>query len=82
MYIVKNMKVRNKILMLIAVSIIVAASIATLSFIQTNKMTSNIEAVYEEKFIPNDWLSNAIAVNLRINSIIIELMMTTDAMHK
>ncbi|MEE1130385.1 MAG: methyl-accepting chemotaxis protein [Caryophanon sp.] len=82
MYIIKNMKVRNKILMIIAVSIIVAASIATLSFIQTNKMTSNIEAVYEEKFIPNDWLSNAIAVNLRINSVIIELMMTTDAMEK
>ena len=82
MNIIKNMKVRGKLLIIIAVSIIVAVSIASLSFVQTTKMTNNIEAVYEEKFIPNDWLSNAITVNLRINSIIIEMMMTTNMQEK
>lgn len=37
-------------------------------------MTNNIEMIYEEKFLPNDWLSNAIAVNLRINTTIVEMM--------
>lgn len=82
MNIIKHLKVRNKLLILIAISIIVAVSIAILSYVQTNKMTQNIETVYEEKFIPNDWLSNAIAVNLRISTIIVEMMMTTDMQEK
>lgn len=82
MNIIKHLKVRNKLLILIAISIIVAVSIAILSYVQTNKMTQNIETVYEEKFIPNDWLSNAVAVNLRISTIIVEMMMTTDMQEK
>lgn len=70
----KNLNVRNKLFLIVAIGIFVASLIATLSFFQVRTMKDNIEMIYEEKFLPNDWLSNAIAVNLRINTIIVEMM--------
>lgn len=69
-----NVKVQNKLFIIVAIGIIAASLIAVLSFLQARTMTNNIEMIYEEKFLPNDWLSNAIAVNLRINTTIVEMM--------
>lgn len=74
MQFLRNSKVYHKLLLIISIGILLAVMIASLSYKQSNTMTKNIEAIYEEKFIPNDWLSNAISVNLRINSIIIEMI--------
>lgn len=82
MKLLKNLKVRKKIILLIVISIMITLLIAGLSYVQTRNMTKNIEDIYEEKFIPNDWLSNAISVNLRIDSIIIALMKSTDDAEK
>lgn len=82
MKLLKNLKVRKKIILLIVISIMITLLIAGLSYAQTRNMTKNIEDIYEEKFIPNDWLSNAISVNLRIDSIIIALMKSTDDAEK
>lgn len=78
----KNLKVRNKIFVMIGISFFIAVTIAILSFVQTDKMTSTIETVYEEKLLPNDWLSNAIAINLRIDNIMMELIATDDTQTK
>ena len=82
MRLLKNLKVYHKLLLIITIGILLAIMIAGLSFKQSHSMSKNIEAIYEEKFIPNDWLSNAISVNLRINSIIIEMMKATSKSEK
>ena len=82
MGLLKNLKVYHKLLLIITIGIVLAIMIASLSFKQSDSMSKNIEAIYEEKFIPNDWLSNAISVNLRINSIIIEMMQATSKSEK
>ncbi len=82
MGLLKNLKVYHKLLLIITIGILVAIMIAALSFKQSNSMSKNIEAIYEEKFIPNDWLGNAISVNLRINSIIVEMMQATSKSEK
>ncbi|OCS84742.1 methyl-accepting chemotaxis protein [Caryophanon tenue] len=78
MNLIRNLQVQRKIALMIVVAMFGMVLIATLSFKQTSTVTTNVETIYEEKFIPNDWLSNAIAVNLRITSIITEMMMATD----
>lgn len=78
----KNLRVRSKLLLLISISILIAIVIAGLSFIQSIKMANNMETIYEEKFIPNSWLNNAVSVNLRIDSTIIQMMTTTDQQEK
>lgn len=74
MNVLKNLKVKSKLLIIVSIGIIISLAIATLSYYQVQSMTKDIETIYEEKFLPNDWLSNAIAVNLRIDTIIVEMM--------
>ena len=74
MHFLRNLRVKHKLLLIISIGILLAVMIASLSYKQSHTMTKNIEAIYEEKFIPNDWLSHAISVNLRINSIIVEII--------
>ena len=82
MHLFKNIKVRNKLAIVIIISMLIPLTIASLSYFQTSRMVKDMETIYKEKFIPNDWLSNAIAVNLRIDSILVEMMATEDVQLK
>lgn len=74
MNVLKNLNVQNKLLIIVIVGILVSIVMTALSYSQVRLMTQNMETIYEEKFLPNDWLSNAVSVNLRINTIIVEMM--------
>lgn len=82
MRIIKNLKVTNKLFTLIIISALVAIIIGFTAFKETTQMSQDMEAIYEEKFVPNNWIHNAINVNLRIDSIIIGMIMTTDLEEK
>lgn len=74
----KNLKVSSKFVMLIAISLIASLIIGVYSYIQASSMAKDMESIYEEKFIPNGWISDAIHTNLRIDSILIEMMFIED----
>ena len=78
----KNFKVQNKLLIIILVSIFISTVIGIYGFTQTRSMSIDMEKIYEEKFIPNNWISGAVQTNLRIDSILVEMMLTTDLEEK
>lgn len=78
MLFLKNFNVRNKLLVLISISLIISTIIGIFAYLQTKNMSEDMELIYEEKFIPNNWIYDAVNVNLRIDSILIEMMMIED----
>ncbi|MER2107522.1 MAG: methyl-accepting chemotaxis protein [Solibacillus sp.] len=82
MLLFENFKVRSKLLTLICISLIISAIIGIFSYIQTKSMAGDMELIYEEKFIPNNWIYDAVNINLRIDSILIEMMLLEDLEEK
>jgi methyl-accepting chemotaxis protein len=78
----KNLRVRNKFIALIALSLLSALAIGLYAFTQTKNMANDMEVIYEDKFIPNTWISDAVQTNLRIDSILIQMMFITDSAEK
>lgn len=78
----RNMKVRSKFILIIAFSLISTILIGNYAFLQLNNMSKDMETIYEEKFIPNSWITDAIQANLRIDSILIEMMFIEDLAEK
>ena len=78
----KNLKVKSKLFILIAISIVISSGIGIYGFTETQSMSHDMENIHEDKFIPNNWISGAIQVNLRIDSILVEMMLTDDESEK
>ena len=78
----KNLSIRSKFVLLIALSIISSIVIGTYAYSQTKSMSNDMENIYEGKFIPNGWISDAVHTNLRIDSILIEMMFIEDLEEK
>ena len=82
MGILNNLKVRSKLFLLIFIAVLVAVIIGVTAFKDTKSMSKDMENIYEEKFVPNNWIHNAVSVNLRIDSILIGMMMSKDPAEK
>jgi len=78
----RNLKVRTKFVLLITISLIASMMVGIYASIQTTSMAKDMEVIYEEKFIPNGYISDAIHTNLRIDSILIEMMFIEDLAEK
>jgi methyl-accepting chemotaxis protein len=74
----KNLKVRAKFSVLVVFSLLAILFIGLYAYLQSNEMAKDMEIIYEEKFIPNTWISDAAQANLRIDSILIEMMFIDD----
>lgn len=79
---INNLKVRSKLSFLIIIGSLVALILGLIAFTETNEMSNDMETVYNEKFIPNNWIHNAVNVNLRIDTILVQLMLLNDAEEK
>ena len=74
----KNLKVGGKFAMLNALSILSIILIGFYAYSQEKSMADDMKIIYEDKFIPNNWISDAIDTNLRIDRILIEMMFSED----
>ena len=78
----RNLKVGKKFVLMITLSLISSLLIGFYAYTQTKSMADDMEDIYEEKFIPNSWISDAIHTNLHIDSILIEMMFIDDYYQK
>lgn len=78
MRIFKNLKVGTKFITLNTISILTIIFIGIYAYTQLSIMAEETENIYSEKFIPNNWISDAAQTNLRIDSILIEMLFIED----
>lgn len=79
MKLLKNVKIRTKMLILILVGAIALGIVGTAGIIYTRDMANDAEMMYKEKLIPNLSISQIRLNNRSNDAYVLELMLNTDA---
>lgn len=79
MNLLRNMKIKQKMMLLIIISILSLGSVGLLDFIYMNQMAQKSEFMYKDLLKPTEGLGQILTLNRAIDADTLELMITTDA---
>ncbi|EWG09941.1 methyl-accepting chemotaxis protein [Cytobacillus firmus] len=74
----KNIRIGNKLLMLIFVSLLFIIGVGLTGFLYMERMAENTELMYEERLIPIKQMETVQINNRKIDTYIMEMMVTND----
>ncbi|MDZ5472001.1 HAMP domain-containing methyl-accepting chemotaxis protein [Bacillus sp. 31A1R] len=75
----RNLKVSTKIFTLIVVSILFLGGISVINYVALNSINKSASSIYNDKLVINQMFNTILTNNTKIDSIILEQILTTDA---